>query len=213
VRGRSAVACSLERLALMAPSGPTVMDSAGCSRPTCSAPEPRVLILGSPSAPAGAHSWPRAVAWRMTALVRADGASHAPRTTGGRNPLIRRVLSDFPRSLPRYRRVSAEKTRRITRGGPATGSWQIRWAPAPYCGPRGHQCEPDARPSINDGGPARVLDGEPDALPLRAATVTGSADARAPSRGSGPSAGRCAPADSSGWPRSCPRAFRESPTR
>ena len=47
------------------------------------APEPRLLILGSQSAPWGSHYVHRAEAGRMTALVRADGRSLAPQTTGG----------------------------------------------------------------------------------------------------------------------------------
>jgi hypothetical protein len=117
------------RLAIEHPSWPTIIDSGGCSQPTLSAPEPRLLILGSQSAPAGPHYVHRAVASRMTALVRADGRLPTPRTTGGINTLIRRVLPDFPRSPPRYRGVIARKTRRITRGVPATGSLQIMWAP------------------------------------------------------------------------------------
>ena len=50
------------RLAIEHPPWPTIIDSVGCSRPTLSAPEPRLLILGSHSAPAGSHYLHRAVA-------------------------------------------------------------------------------------------------------------------------------------------------------
>jgi hypothetical protein len=76
------------RLAIEHPSRPTIIDSVGCSRPTLFTPEPRLLILGSQSAPWGSHYLHRAKAWRMTALVRADGRSQAPQKTGGINILL-----------------------------------------------------------------------------------------------------------------------------
>jgi hypothetical protein len=117
------------RLAIEYPSRPTLIDSGMCARPTLIAPEPRLLILGSQSAPAGPHYLHRAVAWWMTVLVRAGEQLPAHRTTGGINNFIRRVWPDFPRSPPRYHGVIARKTRRITRGVPATGSLHIMWAP------------------------------------------------------------------------------------
>jgi hypothetical protein len=77
------------RLAIEHPSWPTIIDSGTCVRPTLIAPEPRLLILGSQSTPAGSHYLHRAIAWRMTALVRADGGLQTPRTTRGINHLIR----------------------------------------------------------------------------------------------------------------------------
>ena len=65
-------------LAIGHPCWPTMIESVGCSRPTLSAPEPRLLILGSQSAPAGSHYVHRDEAWRMTVLEQADGGSHAP---------------------------------------------------------------------------------------------------------------------------------------
>jgi hypothetical protein len=126
----------------MAPSGPTLIDSGACSRPTLSVPEPRLLILSSQSAPAGSHSLPRAVAWRMTTLVRADRGLHAPRATGGINNLIRRLWPDLLDKHPLHQPVIVRKTRRIiivtnnvsrrdTIAGPGSIMWaqvQIMWA-------------------------------------------------------------------------------------
>jgi hypothetical protein len=66
------------RLAIMAPSGPAIIDSVRCSRLTLSALKPRLLILGSQSWLVGSHYWHRAVAWWMTALMRADGGMAGP---------------------------------------------------------------------------------------------------------------------------------------
>jgi hypothetical protein len=77
--------------------------------PTLSAPKPTLLILGSQSTPVDSHHLHRAIAWRMIVLVRADGGSQTPHTTGGINHLIRRVLPDFLLLPSRYRRVNAQK--------------------------------------------------------------------------------------------------------
>jgi hypothetical protein len=84
------------RLAIEHPSRPTIIDSGTCVRPTLSASEPRLLILGSQSCLVGSHYWHRAVVWGMTALMRADRGWQALRTTGRINHLIQRVWPDFP---------------------------------------------------------------------------------------------------------------------